>query len=204
MKIIISEAQLKLFEQTPSNLEIEETVRNHHHGQIDLSLIATVNDKKVGYIDFSFFQGEVHIDFIEIFEKRKGYGAALIDDLAKRYGYNNINWGMVTDDGAPLKKAMDAKYGERTIENKNLDPELVEDALATKSPELVRLFNNLVKYGHKKAFDQFQYDWDELRKVDVNDVIDISRLVKGSVENELSPEDEPPEWAYEIIENFKK
>ena len=95
-------------------LKIREELRGYHHGQKDLRLLASdAAGNTVGGIDFSEYDGVPHIDMVMVRDanKRRGAGSQLIDYLAKTYEYKNIKWGMLTDEGAALKRAMDKKYG---------------------------------------------------------------------------------------------
>lgn len=88
-------------------------VADSYKGQINAYILYTDRDsgKPIAGVDYSKLEGEdeIYIDFIGVRPdwKGKGIGKALVRDLAKEYGYKNINWGMVTDDGEKLKKSME-------------------------------------------------------------------------------------------------
>ena len=51
----------------------------------------------VVYVDYSLYDNKVHIKYIGSVIKNKGYGVILMKDLASLYGYENINYGGLTN-----------------------------------------------------------------------------------------------------------
>jgi GNAT superfamily N-acetyltransferase len=88
---------------------IREDVRGAHHGQVDVTLFAEGAGEVVGYLDYSEYRGRVLIErvAVEPGARRRGVGAALVRHLVRQYGYEQIEWGYQTEDGAALKAAMD-------------------------------------------------------------------------------------------------
>jgi hypothetical protein len=78
-------------------------------GQSDIRLSAYMGNKRVGYIDYTDYQGEISIKFIEVYAKRQGIGKQLILQLQKQYPKTEIDWGMLTGDGAKLFKSIKNK-----------------------------------------------------------------------------------------------
>lgn len=78
----------------------------YSHGQHDMSVIAydaETNDK-LGYLDYSLYQGRVHIKYVESSAQREGIGTLMVQALAKEHGPYNIDWGMTTPSGTALQK----------------------------------------------------------------------------------------------------
>lgn len=116
-----------------SPVEIQEIYQDFSHGQHNMRATATTNDELVGFVDYSVFDGEVSINYIE--SKRKGIGSELIRFLAKNYDYENILWGMLTDDGANLKKKMDLEFGVKPKVEVDVDDLLKDQPIKILSVE---------------------------------------------------------------------
>lgn len=88
-------------------------VADSYKGQVNAYVlyIDKQSGRPIAGVDYSKLEGEdeIYIDFIGVKPdwKGKGLGKALVRDLAKEYGYKNINWGMVTDEGEKLKTSME-------------------------------------------------------------------------------------------------
>jgi hypothetical protein len=90
-------------------ISFQEEMHSFQHGQKDLSLNAFVNNEKVGYIDYSEYDGTPAIKYIEVFDKNKGIGKALIKKLQTMYPDKEIEWGNLTSDGMMLKNSLPTK-----------------------------------------------------------------------------------------------
>ncbi len=90
-----------------SNVYIEDDVHGSHHGQIDGSLYAMYDaDHPIARLDYSIFEGEISVRFIETHEsvRRQGMGTKLLehlDKMAKEEGLT-VNYGMSTPEGTGL------------------------------------------------------------------------------------------------------
>jgi hypothetical protein len=96
----------------PDGATVEESVRGSGKGQTDLTL--TVKNAKgdvVGRLDYAEFDGVPNIDMVSVSEgaRRQGFGALLVRELQARYPDTEINWGMLTEDGARLRDALPVK-----------------------------------------------------------------------------------------------
>lgn len=86
-------------------------------GQYDAYLIARDKElrKGLGYIQYSIFEGEVQISFIEVAPefRNQGVGQALIEEMMKRENveYSDIDFGMTTPSGTALREKMDKSHG---------------------------------------------------------------------------------------------
>lgn len=85
---------------------------------MDCVLYALERDRVVGslyyYTHFVMGRKQAYISFIEVLPEHQGTGVAraLVMRLAELVPYRWIDWGMLTDGGAALKRAMDARFGE--------------------------------------------------------------------------------------------
>ena len=79
---------------------IRHTVFDSHHGQTDERLYVMDEGKLLAYLDYSVYQGEPSIKMIKSMDQRKGYARALVLALQAEYPETEIDWGMLTDDGA--------------------------------------------------------------------------------------------------------
>ena len=103
-------------------LKIEDNVRGHHHGQMDATLTAsTSNGKVAAYLDYSVMDGKPLIAMVESTQPGLRAGRQLVKKLVEQYGYENIQWGMMTGDGAKLRDSLDKEFNiERTADKVDL------------------------------------------------------------------------------------
>jgi len=87
---------------------LRETVTGVHSGQIDISLGAWIDRTRLGYLDYSVFEGRPAIRFIEVREdvRRTGIATRLLGSLQARFPGIEIEWGYCTPDGAALHAAL--------------------------------------------------------------------------------------------------
>jgi Inorganic Pyrophosphatase/ADP-Ribosyltransferase in polyvalent proteins len=97
------------------------------YGQSDHTIHAIHGDKKVGKIDYSVYEGKPQISMVEVKKEhqRKGYGAELVRQLQLDFPDIEIDWGMLTDDGAKLKESMKfnvvpSEYADKLAELKEI------------------------------------------------------------------------------------
>lgn len=90
-----------------SGVYIDNEVYGSHHGQTDGSLYVMYDkDTPIAKLDYSIFQGEIYVKWIETHKsiKRKGMATKLLDyfkNMAEENGLT-INYGMSTPDGTEL------------------------------------------------------------------------------------------------------
>jgi hypothetical protein len=95
-----------------ANIELvfENTHTDAYQGQNNYMLLA--KDKKtmnpLGGIEYSEFQDEIHINYMEVKEeyKRMGIATALHRELQQINPDMKINWGMTTDEGESFKESL--------------------------------------------------------------------------------------------------
>ncbi|WP_141397442.1 GNAT family N-acetyltransferase [Polaromonas sp. AER18D-145] len=86
--------------------------RDGPSGQSNLRLIADVNNSTVGWIDYVLFQGKPSINMVEVQPslRRNGYGSALVYQLQREFPSQEIDWGMLTGDGAKLFASIPKRF----------------------------------------------------------------------------------------------
>lgn len=78
-------------------------------GQMDMRLEARINGKRVGYLDYSVYNDEVSIKFIEGSKQHKGVGKQLILKLQSLFPKTELNLGMSTTKGSAMLKQVKSK-----------------------------------------------------------------------------------------------
>lgn len=76
--------------------------RNYHHGQMDMTAKAILDNKVIGYCDYSIFENEIYIEMIEVIDefKRQGLASRIMDFIKQENPKMKINPGMSTPDGS--------------------------------------------------------------------------------------------------------
>lgn len=85
---------------------IRHTTFGFHHDQSDERLYIEDGDRLIAYVDYSVYQGQPSIQMIKSSVSRKGYARNLILKLQSMFPETEIDWGMLTDEGAALHKSM--------------------------------------------------------------------------------------------------
>ncbi len=182
-------------------------------GQSNFTMYLTRAGRKLAYMDFVIFQGEPSISMIEVYrdeDKRKGYGRMLVDKLAEKYGYENIDWGMTTPDGTALQRSMDAARGFDRAEhnNKHYKKEEMVALIKARSIDAAKFFLDMTELGDKATWDK----WGEYLKarkypseidgIDLNDLDALSEWTRDSVNNKNPTEYEPDDWVMQFVEQL--
>lgn len=106
----IAANRLSLIEPKPVPAPVitfRESMRGVHHGQKDLTLYLDVDGAYVGHVDYAVLQGGPCIEYIDVpLRRREGFASRLMQELQRRYEDQEIQWGMLTDDGAAFYKAL--------------------------------------------------------------------------------------------------
>ena len=181
----------------------------HHNGQSDMISRMIIDGKQVAYVQYTKYDDKIYIQYIEANEKGKGYGVKLMDHLASQYGYENLERTSLTPDGVKMREKLDKKHNfnyEKHIENQSthINP---FDIDKIKDPIVKSFLKDNVKIGYEAAWakwlknDEFNEFLQNHHDIDMNDVSEISKWVKGSKDNNNGPEDETP---YYVIQDFNK
>lgn len=181
----------------------EETL-NFHHGQIDMELSIYEDNKYLGKIEYSLYKEIPHINMIFVDPKyrNKGIGKELIYQLAKEYGYENIEWGMMTEDGYRLQKSLDKEFkiDRDKIQNKQLPKELLKKI---KNRDLYKFAIDIYECGHENAWNSWaMYDFTKENYDSMNDISDILHWIEGSKDNDHDIDEEPPDYIYDLLDKL--
>lgn len=91
------------------SMQFKDEMTGSGYGQSDHSLLAIGDDGAVvGKVDYSVFDGRPSINMIEVPAefRRKSIGSELVKQLQRKFPDSEIEWGMMTEDGAALRKSL--------------------------------------------------------------------------------------------------
>jgi len=180
----------------------EETT-DSYGDQLNMRVDMFDNGKRVAYVEFNEFQGKYYIDYIESLVKGKGYGQKIMEYLASKYGYENLERGLMTADGMKMRKKLDKKYNfdyEKHImsQGDHLKKEEIENI---KDPNIKKFMKSLYSKGSDMAWKELignpnkgLIEKDVLDKydLDMNEIADISKWIEGSKTNDNLTSEEVP------------
>lgn len=160
---------------------------------------------KVDYVDYN---DEITISLIEALEGGKGYGKILMIYLAKKYGYENLERTSLTQSGAKMRQELDKLFNfnysdYKKSQSKHIDKSELENI---NDPIIKGFIIDLVNMGYKPTWNKWldiitnngYYD-----KYDFNILGDVAEWVKDSPMNKNNPNEEPPEWVFELLDEIK-
>jgi len=110
MRSILSEGTISFYDES----------KGYSHGQSDMILRMYVDKKEVGTIDYTVYNKEVSIKYIDVQDRRKGYGSKLVLRLQSMYPKTEIDFGMLTSDGSKLIGSIRSKLYVDRIKIKKL------------------------------------------------------------------------------------
>ena len=89
-------------------IQIENRHLDSHSGQHDYQLVAFIKNQPVGKIDYSEFQGEIHVSYIWVDPelRRKKIATTLLKHLQSYFPDKSFNMGMFTGEGSKLWKSI--------------------------------------------------------------------------------------------------
>lgn len=119
----------KSFIENQEEIKIHEPWHmNHHHGQDDYIMYATigVEETVIGKLSFSVYQDKPYIKMIEVLPEfqRQGIGKQMIARLAQDYPYRKIKWGYMSEPGSALKKSYETSIRRPKKTNSKASDEL--------------------------------------------------------------------------------
>lgn len=99
---------MKLTHLFENALSFKDESTGYHHGQTDMTLYALLDNKVVGYIEYSVYNDTPSIRMIEVDDnyKRRGYAREMLRNLQSKFPETEIDLGMLTDDGDKLVKSL--------------------------------------------------------------------------------------------------
>lgn len=89
-------------------VQVLNEVTASHSGQMDATMRAVVDGREAGYLDYTVYEGRPQIAMVEVAEefRRQGIGAELVRELQRKFPDTEIDWGMLTAEGAALREAL--------------------------------------------------------------------------------------------------
>jgi hypothetical protein len=128
---------------------IHITTFGYHHGQSDNRLYIKGDDGEIAaYLDFSVFEGQPSIQMIRSTVPRQGLARSLVLHLQSLYPDVEIDWGMLTGEGAALKKSLTFRTMTDPVMKAKADllarvKEKLAHLEANATPELVQKMSEL-------------------------------------------------------------
>jgi hypothetical protein len=184
---------------------------DYHHGQSDFRAIMydKSNNKPLAKVDYTIYQDEVNITFIESIEKGKGYGKILMIFLAKKYGYENLERTSLTQSGANMRAELDDLFNfdyedYKKSQTNHLD---INDIKNIKDETVRDFMMDMVKYGYDNTWTKwidYLVSSGKNDEFDFNAISDLTVWFKDSKTNDNNPDDEVPEWVIEDMEDLKR
>jgi hypothetical protein len=195
-----------IFDGTPSVLKESknmsgeiEYIKNHldhNRGQDDYHMDMVLDDNVLAYVDYSLYRGKLHIKMIETVIKNKGYGLMLMRELAKDYGYENIERNQLTPDGMKMRKKLDDEFNfdyEKHIKNQNkhIKADVIKD-IRIKNSIVADFLSDILLLGSDETWKKWlkRSDYNDINNklvldfnLDFNDISDISTWIKNSPTN---------------------
>ncbi|MFW5847567.1 MAG: hypothetical protein ACOCVF_01425 [bacterium] len=214
LKDIIFEEIIKQINETTyeqfQGYTFADDTHGAYGGQVDMHVDMYKNNQKLAYADYTIFEDKVYINYVESLVKGKGYGTILMEYLADKYGYENLERQSLTSSGAKMRQRLDKKFDfdykkHKENQNKHIDP----DSIAKINNHVIREFLfDLSKMGYEKAWEKWLQNPEFVKTIknpnefDLNDVAEIAEWIKGSVLNDNHPDDAPPEWVMQTLDSL--
>lgn len=181
-----------------------------HHGQNDYIINAFVDDEIVAFAEYTEFNDVYTISMIESIVKGFGYGKAIMLELARLYGYENLERQSLTPSGAHLRTKVDKELGfnyeeYKQSKNKHLSIEDTINKIKLKYSDVAKFMLDMVTQGSKFTWNKWKNKLNDLDKqleninLDVNSLYDITEWIKNSKTNENDIEDEPPYFILDYL-----
>lgn len=193
----------KLFELN-SHITFDNEYINFHNQQHDYILRAYVNKNLVAFAEYCEFRNKYYISMIKAVVPGYGYGKQVMLELARMYGYENIERRDLTPDGLKLRQKVDQELGfdyqkHKESQNKHINIEKIKQI---KYPILKQFLSDIVLFdydeGWKKNINKLK-DFENSNEfihlnIDLNDIAEIANWVKNSATNNHDPEINVPDY----------
>jgi len=84
------------------DLTFTSEVTGAYRGQVNIETGAWLDKRALGYIQYSIYQDEIHINHVLVLPeyRRQGIATALMNKVKEENPEMNINFGMTTPEGA--------------------------------------------------------------------------------------------------------
>ena len=93
------------------NLTFENNHINFHNAQNDYNLLAKMDGKSVGIIEYSEYMDEIYINNMVVSPnlRRQGIATQMIEELKRLYSGQPIHWGIMSEEGSKLNETLKQK-----------------------------------------------------------------------------------------------
>jgi len=204
-----------MINETYSKLEFENIHLDYHNQQNCYKMNAKLNGEIVAYCDYTEYNGIYQISMIESLVKGQGYGKAIMMELARLYGYKNIERNNLTPDGQKLRNKVDNELGFDYTEykkslNKHLSNEESIDKIRIKYPLCADFMSEIILFDYSDTWLKWKNNnkikniEQELQNtdIDINDLSDITEWIKNSATNNNSTTESVPDYILEYIQKL--
>lgn len=187
--------------------EFEEDSIGYHSGQNDMVMrMYSKNKELLAQLDYTIYNGEISIKFIKSLVKGKGYGEELMKEFCKKYKYEDIDFGGMSEEGTKLKRKLDKFYNYDPIKNmESKNAHLSKDILLNiKNADIKEFLKNLIEKGYKEAWNLLKStNYSRINnEYDLNDIAEIACWVKGSLCNDNYPTHELPVHVLDLLDEI--
>lgn len=89
-------------------LTFHDALTDAYSGQTNHVMTALLDKEPVGTLQYTVFRDEPSISMIDVPEqhRRRGIGMSLVKELQRQFPDTEIEWGMLTPEGAALKQSL--------------------------------------------------------------------------------------------------
>jgi hypothetical protein len=98
------ELEIMRLKQYITETKFTDEVTASYSGQSNSKITAFENGKPVGYLEYTVYRDEVQISYVK--SDKPGTGTKLVLYLQSQFPKTEIDWGMMTGDGAKLQKKL--------------------------------------------------------------------------------------------------
>jgi hypothetical protein len=110
------ELEIMRLKQYITETKFTDEVTASYSGQSNSKITAFENGKPVGYLEYTVYRDEVQISYVK--SDKPGTGTKLVLYLQSQFPKTEIDWGMMTGDGAKLQKKLQSKlYVDHKLRN---------------------------------------------------------------------------------------
>lgn len=175
------------------NMKFNSELIGYRQGQSDFRITAEVNNKTIGYIDYSVYENKPSIKYVFVTPeyRRQGIGTKLLQQIQKQYPETEINLGMSTDDGSHLVKSLNRQFTKNPdFKHIHLELKQLKERKAILDKEFEDFHNNPTEEKRKNIL-QIGDEW--------NNIVDKIRDLE-----KLKQEIKPGKWLIDFKEWINK
>ena len=194
MKNFISKISIRLADSIiASTLKLREENRGYHDQQSDNSILAMMDDKVVGFLDYSKLEDEIYVQMISVEPeyRRQGIATEMLKKLDSLYPDTEFEPGMSTDEGAQLLQEYLRRYPKKlNVENGMSNKEFVMSLSPVDGKYKNKCkWSNNVNFAYANAgidMNNYQFDWQpdmkrfkaDVKKITDNNYKEIAKALR--------------------------